>query len=90
MAERFSRLFLLDEETYASGSPVLIAAGALLKDSVTDSIVAQLRVQNLSTQSVMAAKIKLRAYDVAGNEIPGVDDYQYWDFIQREKYMGNH
>lgn len=83
MAERFSRLFLLDEETYASGSPVLIAAGALLKDSVTDSIVAQLKFQNLSNQSVIAVKIKLRAYDVAGNEIPGVDDYQYLDLNVR-------
>lgn len=79
MEERFSRLFMLGEETYASGSPVLIAAGALLKDSVTGSIVVQLKLQNLSEQCIVAAKINLHAYDVAGNEIPGVKDYQYLD-----------
>lgn len=79
MGERFSRLFMLDEETYAIESPVLIAAGVLLKDSVTDSIVVQLKLQNLSAQTVVAAKVKLCAYDVAGSKIPGVDDYQYLD-----------
>lgn len=83
MAERFLRLSTLDGETYSSGSPVLIAAGALLKDSVTDSIIAQLKLQNLSTQPVAAAKIKIRAYDIAGKEIPGVNEYQYLDLNAR-------
>lgn len=83
MAERFSRLFQLDEEIFSSGSPVLIAAGVLLKDSVTDSIVVQLKLQNISLQSIVAAKVKLLAYDVAGKEIPGIDEYQYLDLNVR-------
>lgn len=89
MADRFSRLFMLGKEIYSSGSPVIIAAGALLKDSVTDSIVAQLKFQNLFTQPVAAAKIKIRAYDIAGKEITGVDEYQYLDLdVHTGEYWG--
>ena len=35
MAERYSRLFSLKENLYSEGSPVVIAAGALLKDNQT-------------------------------------------------------
>ncbi len=55
----------------------------VIRRVICHSIVAQLKFQNLSNQSVMAVKIKLRAYDVAGNEIPGVDDYQYLDLNVR-------
>ena len=33
MSERYSRLFSLPENLYAEGAPVVIAAGALLKES---------------------------------------------------------
>ena len=32
MSERYSRLFKLQENLYAEGAPVVIAAGTLLKD----------------------------------------------------------
>lgn len=83
MAERFSRLFRLGEEIFSSGSPVLITAGVLLKDSVTDSIVVQLKLQNISLQPIVAAKVRLLAYDIVGKEIPGVDNYQYLDLNVR-------
>lgn len=33
MSERYLKLFSLEENLYIPGSPVLIAAGALLKDT---------------------------------------------------------
>jgi len=35
MSERYSKLFAFPENLYAAGSPVVIAAGALLKDNQT-------------------------------------------------------
>jgi len=35
MNERYTRVFSLPENLYATGSPVVIAAGALLKDNQT-------------------------------------------------------
>ena len=33
MSERYARLFSLPEDRYSVGAPVVIAAGALLKDN---------------------------------------------------------
>lgn len=38
MSERYLKLFSLEENLYIPGSPVLIAAGALLKDTQTGRI----------------------------------------------------
>ena len=35
MSERYSKVFSLPENLYAEGAPVVIAAGALLKDNQT-------------------------------------------------------
>ena len=40
MSERYSKLYVLPENLYAEGSPVIIAAGALLKDNQTGRVVA--------------------------------------------------
>ena len=42
MSERYTRLFALEENLYSDGSPVVISAGALLKDNQTGAVLAQL------------------------------------------------
>lgn len=44
MGERYTRLFSLSEQLYIENAPVIITAGALLKDNKTDNILVQLIV----------------------------------------------
>lgn len=79
MSERYSRLFALPENQYASGSPVLIAAGALLKDNQTGKIIAQLKLRNISKKEIKAAKVCVLPFDTVGNPIGDTVSYQYLD-----------
>ena len=45
MEERYTRLFSLPENLYSAGAPVMIAAGALLKDNQTGKVLAQLKAE---------------------------------------------
>lgn len=77
MSERYSRLFVLPENLYAVDSPVVIAAGTLLKDNQTGKIVAQLKFRSISNKIIKAVKVRLDLLDTAGNSIgePVVFDY---------------
>lgn len=79
MADRFERLFALPNNLYSAGSPVIVAAGALLKDTQTGNIIVQLKYQSVSPLIIKALKVSISAYDVAGKEINGVTEYQYLD-----------
>lgn len=79
MSERYSKLFALSENLYASGSPVVIAAGALLKDNQTGRIIAQLKLRNISKKAIKAAKVCISPFDTVGNPIGEVVYYQYLD-----------
>ena len=77
--ERYSSLFRLPEKLYTQGSPLLIAAGALLKDNQTGNILAQIKFRGLSNKEIKAVKVNIRAFDISGAEMQGVDGYQYLD-----------
>ena len=77
MSNRFERLFQLPANQYIEGSPVLLVAGVLSKDTETGSIITQLKFQSVSEKCIRAIKISLYAYDVSKTEIQGVNDYQY-------------
>ena len=88
MAERYKRLFLLPENIYAEGSPVLIAAGALLKDNQSGKLLAQLKLRNISPKSLREVTVAItpqypdgRAVEksvllsISGDEIPRDVDF---------------
>lgn len=79
MSERYTRLFSLPENLGLEDCPVVISAGALLKDNVTGDVLAQLKLRNLSPQAVEAVKVKIHAYDTAKAELNGVDTFSYLD-----------
>lgn len=83
MSERYSRLYALPERLYTEGAPVLILAGALLKDNQTGRVLAQLKFRSLSAVPIRALKISLRAFDVTGTELHGVAEEQYLDLDVR-------
>lgn len=79
MGERYSRLFTLPENLYATGSPVVIAAGTLLKDNQTGNIVAQLKLRSISNKIIKAVRVKLDLYDTAGKALDETVEYDYLD-----------
>lgn len=79
MDSRFVKLFAINDRLYLQGSPVLLEAGALLKDSTTGRVLAQLKICNLSEQSIVACKVGIKAYEMNGNEVEGIDEYSYLD-----------
>lgn len=79
MSERYSRLFALPENLYATGSPVAIAAGTLLKDNQTGKVLAQLKLQSISNKVIIGVKVRLCLFDNAGNSIGLPVDFDYLD-----------
>lgn len=90
MSERYSRLFSLSENLYASGSPVVIAAGALLKDNQTGKVIAQLKLRNIGNKAIKAATVSIIPFDTVGNPLGESVQYQYLDLnAQRDNDFGS-
>lgn len=90
MSERYLKLFSLEENLYIPGSPVLIAAGALLKDTQTGRILGQLKLQSISDQSIKAATVALVPLNTVGNPLGEPVSYQYLDLkVTRDAYWGS-
>lgn len=79
MSERYSRLFSLPENLYAEGAPVVIAAGALLKDNQTGRVVAQLKLRNISPKTIKAATVSILPLNTVGNLLGEAIRYEYLD-----------
>ena len=79
MSERYSRLFALPEDLYCAGSPVVIAAGTLLKDNQNGKVIAQLKLRSISEKTIKAVKVKLNYFDTAGNPVGDSVEYSYLD-----------
>jgi tetratricopeptide (TPR) repeat protein len=89
MSERYTKLFGLQENLYAEGAPVMIAAGSLLKDNQTGKVLVQLKIRNIGDKTVKAAKVKITALDTVGRQIGDDVEYQYLDLeINRDGFFG--
>ena len=87
--ERYTSLYRLPKNQYTAGSPVLLAAGTLLKDSQTGAVLAQLKMQSLSAQPIRAVMVAVDASDVSGAPLEGVSEYQYLDLsVRRDDTFG--
>lgn len=90
MSERFTKLYELQKNLYSEGSPVIVSAGSLLKDTQTNNIIVQLKFHSVSVVSIKALKVGIAAFDIAGKEIDGVSEYQYLDLsIQNGQKFGS-
>lgn len=88
MAERYSRLYSLPEDLYTPGAPLVIAAGALLKDNQTGQILAQLKLRSISPKTITAVKLFVIGYDVSGEELCR-EEHEYLDLdISRDGLFG--
>ena len=88
MAERYTRLFTLPPDLYTVGSPLVIAAGALLKDTQTGRVLAQLKLRSVSDQPIRAVKLRVVGYDVS-EAILCREEHEYLDLdVRRDTLFG--
>ena len=89
MSERYTKLFSLPKNLYIPGAPVLLAAGALLKDNQTETTLAQLKFRSISMKAIKAVIAVVDAFDVSGAALGGVTEYQYLDLTaERDAEFG--
>ena len=89
MSDRYVKLFSLQENLYFIGSPVVISAGALLKDNNTGSVLVQLKFNSISKKNIKALIVKIKQKDTVGNFIGEEVEYQYLDLnARRNDYFG--
>lgn len=89
--ERYTSLYRLPENQYTAGSPVLLEAGALLKDSRTGAVLVQLKIRSVSAKLIRAVMVVVDAFDVSGAPLEGVAEYQYLDLsVPRDEPFGQH
>lgn len=88
MAERYNKLYTLPGNLYAAGAPVLISAGALLKDNQTGKVLAQLKFRSISSRSITALKVLVTGYDMSDEEVCRAE-HQYLDLkVERNGSFG--
>ena len=79
MNERYTRLFSLPGSLYTPKAPLLIMAGALLKDNITGQVLAQVKYKNLQTKPIKALTVSLQALDTRGLPLGEPVEHQYLD-----------
>lgn len=80
VGERYSRVFDLQQYFFADSSPVIITAGALLKDNQSGKVLAQLKLHNISNKAIKAATVSITPFDTAGRPLGNAISHQYLDF----------
>lgn len=78
MDSRYTELSRLSG-LYLRGCPIIIEAGAILKDNYQSKVLLQLKFRNLSKDAVRSCKIIVRAFEIDGTELPGIESYSYLD-----------
>ena len=90
MSERYSRVFSLPELLHEADAPVIIVAGALLRDNKDGSILAQLKIRNIGHKAIRAVTVVIITKDSADRPLNDVVSYDYLDLnIQRDQEFGS-
>jgi hypothetical protein len=79
MEERYIRVFSAEADLYAEDSPIVISAGALLKDNYAGKMLAQLKFKNITPKVIKALKITVYEFDTVGVPLEGSVFYEYLD-----------
>lgn len=88
MESRYQNLYKLPNNLYKEGSPLIIEAGALLKDIVSNNVLVHLKLLNIFNKAVIACKVCITAYEPNGNMVEGIENFQYLDIniLQGEEF----
>lgn len=63
MEERYSKVYTQERNLYIDGSPIIVLAGALHKDNITEKLVAQLKFQSLVESEIVSVYVELLLLD---------------------------
>lgn len=89
MSDRFEKLYSLPNQLYTLSAPVIITAGALLKDTQTGKVLAQLKIKNISPKIIKAVSISLVPFDTALQPMGEKETHQLLDLsAQRDSEFG--
>lgn len=89
MSKLYSKVYELEKNIYVEGAPVIISAGALLKNNQNGSMLSQLKITNLSSKKIMAATISITAKSVTDSILGEPIRFQYLDLsIDRNGQFG--
>lgn len=89
MVERYERIFTLPGNLYTAGTPVIIAAGALLRDTENGKILAQLKFKSISPVPIKVVKVHVTPLDTVGKPLGEEVMYEYLDLnAARDKEFG--
>lgn len=89
MAERYKRLFSLPKNIYSAGSPVVIAAGALLLDNTNDKIIAQLKFKSISSKAIKSLRVSILPLDSVNRTLGEPVLHEYLDLaVNRDDEFG--
>ena len=72
MSNRYIHRYYLPQRQYIAGSPVILAAGALLEDTKLPRLVVQLKFENISPKIISALRLDIRCFAADGKETKGV------------------
>lgn len=85
MGERYIKVFSGSENLYTDNAPVVIRASALLKDTETGKMIAQLKLQNISGKSISYVKVVITQLDSVRNPLDKTIDFEYLDLSIADK-----
>ncbi len=89
MSDRYTRLYYQDKPLYERSAPIMIMAGALLLDTVTGSVIAQLKFRNISSKLIKAVKASVQPLTTNGLQLGSPVQHQYLDLLaERDEEFG--
>ena len=79
MEERYQELYRLPGRFYLEGSPVLVEAGAIRKDTKQNTVFVQLKICNLSNKNIKACEVGIKTYVPGDEDSFGIEEHFYLD-----------
>lgn len=84
MSERYQKVFTGAEDLYVENAPIVIRASALLKDTETGKMIAQIKMKNVSGKTISYVKISITQLDSIHQPIDKAIAFEYLDLSVKD------
>ena len=90
MPERYTKLYELPSSLYSPGAPVMLRAGALLRDNLSRNVLAQLKLYSLDKRTITAVKVAIEMLARNGDNLGGELMRSYTDLnVSQDEEFGH-
>lgn len=86
---RYETLLKTEPNEYIETCPVLIEKYAILKDNKLDNILLQAKYKRIRNKNIKGLIISVETFDVKGEVLEGVDEFQYLDIDNQNLSFGD-